>query len=94
WVEPVQQEAPQPLQSPVPPPEPLWVEPAVESAPASPAPIPLVPVTEPQAAPALNFQNNIYTPTPVRPTAIPEPGTVVALLLTGVGIICSARKRN
>ncbi|WP_333440580.1 PEP-CTERM sorting domain-containing protein, partial [Microcoleus sp. herbarium2] len=30
----------------------------------------------------------------VKPTAIPEPGTVVALLVTGAGILCSARKRN
>ncbi|MCY7382625.1 MAG: PEP-CTERM sorting domain-containing protein [Microcoleus sp. CAN_BIN18] len=30
----------------------------------------------------------------MRTTAIPEPGTVVALLLTGVGIICSGKKRN
>jgi hypothetical protein len=80
---------PSPIVSPVP----LWVDPAVESAPAPPAPIRLSPVTE-QAAPALNFQNNIYTTPPERPTAIPEPGTVVALLLTGAGIICSARKRN
>jgi hypothetical protein len=38
----------------------------------------------------------IYNPpTSVRPpTAIPEPGTVVALLVTGAGIICSGRKRN
>jgi hypothetical protein len=38
----------------------------------------------------------IYNPpTTVRPpTAIPEPGTVVALLVTGAGILCSARKRN
>ena len=30
----------------------------------------------------------------VKPRAIPEPGTVVALLVTGAGILCSARKRN
>gem|GEM_PF-1071016 len=38
----------------------------------------------------------IYNPpTTVKPpTAIPEPGTVVALLVTGAGIICSGRKRN
>jgi hypothetical protein len=38
----------------------------------------------------------IYNPpTTVRPpTAIPEPGTVVALLVTGAGIICSGRKRK
>ena len=96
---------PPPIVSPVPQvvdpppivsPEPLWVEPTVESSPAPTQedPIRLWPVTEPQAAPALNFQNNIYTTPPERPTAIPEPGTVVALLLTGAGIICSARKRN
>ena len=95
---------PPPIVSPVPQvvdpppivsPEPLWVDPAVESAPAPLAPmIRLSPVTEPQAAPALNFTNIYIAPTPVRTTAIPEPGTVVALLLTGAGIICSARKRN
>ncbi|MEG4318928.1 MULTISPECIES: PEP-CTERM sorting domain-containing protein [unclassified Microcoleus] len=38
---------------------------------------------------------NIYTNAPaLRTTTIPEPGTVVALLLTGAGIICSGRKRN
>ncbi len=97
------QEAPQPIESPVPlvepqpveSPVPLLVEPAVESSPApTQDPIPLLPVTEPEAAPALNFTNIYTAPTPVRPTAIPEPGTVVALLLTGAGIICSARKRN
>ncbi len=38
----------------------------------------------------------IYTDnTPQRAaTSIPEPGTVVALLVTGAGIICSGRKRN
>ena len=38
----------------------------------------------------------IYNPpTTVKPpTAIPEPGTVVALLVTGAGIICCGRKRN
>jgi len=39
----------------------------------------------------------LYNPPPssVRPpTAIPEPGTVVALLVTGAGIICSSRKRK
>jgi hypothetical protein len=35
-----------------------------------------------------------YNPPVIRRTTIPEPGTVVALLLTGAGIICSARKRN
>jgi len=96
---------PPPIVSPVPQvvdpppivsPEPLWVEPTVESSPAPTQedPIRLWPVTEPQAAPALNFTNIYIAPTPVRTTAIPEPGTVVALLLTGAGIICSARKRN
>ncbi|MBW3584729.1 MAG: PEP-CTERM sorting domain-containing protein [Cyanobacteria bacterium 0813] len=85
------QDAPQPVESPVP----LLVDPAVESSPApTQDPIPLVPVTEPETTPALNFTNIYTAPTPVRTTAIPEPGTVVALLLTGAGIICSARKRN
>ncbi|UNU24298.1 PEP-CTERM sorting domain-containing protein [Microcoleus vaginatus HSN003] len=37
----------------------------------------------------------IYTSPPSRtPTAIPEPGTALAVLLTGAGMICSCRKRN
>jgi hypothetical protein len=39
----------------------------------------------------------LYNPPPTNvtsPTAIPEPGTVVALLVTGAGIICSGRKRK
>ena len=51
---------------------------------------------DPPPAQSLNF-TKIYTnnTTPQRAaTSIPEPGTVVALLVTGAGIICSARKRN
>jgi hypothetical protein len=64
----------------------------------SPAPI-ADPVQEPATEPAVTAPagdlGNIYpTRTAVRPTAIPEPGTVVALLVTGAGIICSGRKRN
>jgi hypothetical protein len=64
----------------------------------SPAPI-ADPVPQPTTEPALTapggYLGNIYPPrTYVKPTAIPEPGTVVALLVTGAGIICCGRKRN
>ncbi|MBE9184256.1 PEP-CTERM sorting domain-containing protein [Microcoleus sp. LEGE 07076] len=57
--------------------------------PIAPAP-PSVPI-----ATTPTFQN-IYTNAAKIPraTSIPEPGTVAALLATGVGIICSGRKRN
>ncbi|MBE9161860.1 MULTISPECIES: PEP-CTERM sorting domain-containing protein [Microcoleaceae] len=51
---------------------------------------------DPPPAQSLNF-TKIYTnnATPQRAaTSIPEPGTVVALLVTGAGIIGSGRKRN
>ena len=39
--------------------------------------------------------SQIYTNTPSRSsTSIPEPGTAMAVLLTGAGMICSCRKRN
>ncbi|MEG4108467.1 PEP-CTERM sorting domain-containing protein [Microcoleus sp. S13_C5] len=39
--------------------------------------------------------SQIYTSTPSRnSTSIPEPGTAMAVLLTGAGMICSCRKRN
>ena len=39
--------------------------------------------------------SQIYTSTPSRSsTSIPEPGTAIAVLLTGAGMICSCRKRN
>ena len=98
----VQSPSPAPIAAPVP------VVPIVES--PSPAPIadpvPVVPVVEspapiadpvppPEVAQPDYWQNIYSTPTPVRPpTAIPEPGTVVALLVTGAGILCSGRKRN
>ena len=75
--------------------DPVQQVPVVESA----API-ADPVPQPAIEPALTAPagdlSNIYPPSPgVRPpTAIPEPGTVVALLVTGAGIICSGRKRN
>ena len=75
--------------------DPVQEVPVVESA----API-ANPVPQPAIEPALTAPagdlSNIYPPTPgVRPpTAIPEPGTVVALLVTGAGIICCGRKRN
>ena len=68
----------------------------------SPQPSPAViadPVQEPATEPAVTapagYLGNIYPPrTDEKPTAIPEPGTVVALLVTGAGIICGGRKRN
>jgi hypothetical protein len=63
----------------------------------SPAPIP-DPVQDPPPELAIIAppgDGNIYpSPPSVRPTPIPEPGTVVALLVTGAGIICCGRKRN
>ncbi|MEG4501196.1 PEP-CTERM sorting domain-containing protein [Microcoleus sp. F10-C6] len=101
---------PEPLPSPTfesPPtvdPEPL-PSPTLES-PATPDPVPELPSAEPPdvftnpivppapiVSPTPNFPN-IYENTSVRTTAIPEPGTVVALLLTGAGIIGFGRKRN
>jgi hypothetical protein len=39
--------------------------------------------------------SQIYTSTPSRSsTSIPEPGTAIAVLLTGAGMLCSCRKRN
>jgi hypothetical protein len=88
--DPVQEpvvESPAPIADPV-------QEPVVES----PAPI-ADPVQEPATEPALTaptgYVGNIYpSQTYVKPTAIPEPGSVVALLVTGAGIICCGRKRN
>ena len=88
--------APSPAaESPAPIADPAQQVPVVES----PAPI-ADPVPQPAIEPALTAPagdlSNIYPPSPgVRPpTAIPEPGTVVALLVTGAGIIGSGRKRN
>ncbi|MGB8688272.1 MAG: PEP-CTERM sorting domain-containing protein [Microcoleus sp.] len=51
-----------------------------------------MPVVQPTASPSFA---NIYINAPsVRSTAIPEPGTAIALLLTGAGMICGGRKRN
>ena len=39
--------------------------------------------------------SEIYRTPPSRDTtSIPEPGTAIAVLLTGAGMICSCRKRN
>ena len=42
--------------------------------------------------------SQIYTSTTSQPsrntTSIPEPGTAIAVLLTGAGMICSCKKRN
>ncbi|MEG4075153.1 PEP-CTERM sorting domain-containing protein [Microcoleus sp. Pol14C2] len=50
----------------------------------------------PQLAPQSSLSQKIYTTTPSRnSTSIPEPGTAIAVLLTGAGMICSScRKRN
>ncbi|MBD0309582.1 MAG: PEP-CTERM sorting domain-containing protein, partial [Microcoleus sp. T1-bin1] len=78
------------VESPAPIPDQVPVVPVVES----PAPIPDQ-VPPPEVAQPEEWQNIYSTPTPARPaTAIPEPGTVVALLVTGAGIICSGRKRK
>lgn len=52
----------------------------------SPAPQPATQVTVPNIY-------NVNQPA-VRQRAIPEPGTAIALLLTGGGMICGSRKRN
>ncbi|MEG4343418.1 PEP-CTERM sorting domain-containing protein [Microcoleus sp. A003_D6] len=104
--EPVPQESPVVLQSPALTPEPVAPTPPVESPLTAPEPTEQLPDAQmpaignpivspsPIVAPTPTFPD-IYQnpPTPSR-TAIPEPGTVVALLLTGAGIICSGRKRN
>ncbi len=74
--------------------DPVQEVPVVESPPVIADPVPQPATEPPLTAPAR--EGNIYPPRPgVRPpTAIPEPGTVVALLVTGAGIICSGRKRN
>ena len=59
----------------------------------SPSPVP-APVPAPIQVPSPPILPNYINPPVIRTTTIPEPGTVVALLLTGAGIICSARKRN
>jgi len=71
----------------------------VEEVPVVESPVIADPVQEPATEPALTAPagdlGNIYPPRPsVKPTAIPEPGTVVALLVTGAGMICCGRRRN
>ncbi|HCV32712.1 MAG TPA: PEP-CTERM sorting domain-containing protein [Microcoleaceae bacterium UBA9251] len=81
--------APQPtsafIADPVPPP-------VVQSPAVIADPIPPLPVVQPTASPS--FANIYINPPSVRSTAIPEPGTSIALLLTGAGMICGCRKRN
>jgi hypothetical protein len=76
--------------------EPVPVDPVVASpSPVIAEPVPVESVTEPVLTAPTGDLGNIYpAATSVKPTAIPEPGTVVALLVTGAGIICSGRKRN
>jgi len=93
------------VESPAPIADPVQPVPVVES----PAPIadpvqplqtvhssaPIESYVPPFAPGERDYWANIYrTGNSVKPTAIPEPGTVVALLVTGAGILCSARKRN
>ncbi len=75
--------------------DPVPQEQVVESPPAD--PVQEVPATEPPlTAPAAGDLGNIYTTSTAKgPRAtIPEPGTVVGLMVTGAGIICSGRRRN
>ena len=98
------------VDSPTPIAEPVQQVPVLDSSPVIADPVqevPIVdspaviadPVQQPATEPALTAPagdlGNIYPPpTTVKPTAIPEPGTVVALLVTGAGLICSGKKRN
>jgi hypothetical protein len=104
-VEPVVPEVPV-VQSPTP----IIVESAVPEAPvvqSSSGEIPILPTPEIQVIQSVSpsplpapiqvpspILPNYINPPVIRTTTIPEPGTVIALLLTGAGIICSARKRN
>jgi len=75
--------------------DPVQEVPVVESPAVIADPVQEVPATEPAVISPPGDLGNIYpSPTSVTPTAIPEPGTVVALLVTGAGIICCGRKRN
>jgi hypothetical protein len=75
--------------------DPVQEVPVVESPAVIADPVQEVPAIEP-AVIAPPGDGYIYPPRPGErpPTAIPEPGTVVALLVTGAGIICCGRKRN
>ena len=86
------------IPDPVPPPV---VEAPVIANPASPPvvespviadPAPLLPPVQP--APPPTFPDVYTNPPALRAATIPEPGTVLALLLTGAGIIYSGKKRN
>jgi len=76
--------------------DPVQEVPVVESPAVIADPVQEVPVVESPAVIAPPGDGYIYPPRPDErpPTAIPEPGTVVALLVTGAGIICCGRKRN
>ena len=80
-------ESPAPIADPV-------EEVSVIEVPAPPAPVP-----SPRPVPSMegwpqHWIDRYNAANGVKPTAIPEPGSVVALLVTGAGILCSARKRN
>jgi hypothetical protein len=76
--------------------DPVQEVPVVESPAVIADPVQEVPVVESPAVIAPPGDGYIYPPRPGErpPTAIPEPGSVVALLVTGAGIICCGRKRN
>jgi hypothetical protein len=87
--------------------EPVVEEAPVVQSPPTSGEIPILPTPEIQVIPSVSpspvsapiqvsspILPNYINPPVIRTTTIPEPGTVVALLLTGAGIICSARKRN
>ncbi|MGL5061532.1 MAG: hypothetical protein ACRC62_16290 [Microcoleus sp.] len=87
--------SPEPIVTPSPSPSP---EPIVTPSP-SPSPEPIVtpslsPSPGPIVLPSPNFSSIYTSASAPRSTAIPEPGTVTALLLTGAGIFCSGRKRG
>ncbi|MCZ0901330.1 PEP-CTERM sorting domain-containing protein [Microcoleus sp. HI-ES] len=60
------------------------------------APTPASTPTEPdpQLATQPSLSQIYRTPPSRNATSIPEPGTAIAVLLTGAGMICSCRKRN
>ncbi|MBD0340199.1 MAG: PEP-CTERM sorting domain-containing protein [Microcoleus sp. Co-bin12] len=75
--------------------DPVPQVPVVESPAPIADPVQEVPATQPAVIAPPGDVVYIYPPRGQKPpTAIPEPGTVVALLVTGAGIICSGRKRK
>ena len=82
-----------PVESPAPIADPVE-EVSVIEVPAPPAPVP-----SPRPVPSMegwpqHWIDRYNEAIGVKPTVIPEPGTVVALLVTGAGMICCGRRRN